>query len=158
MMLRRAALIGVLSGLILAGSVPPVTLRAQSPGPVQVLEFPELMEMFFKPGYAELTRAVTNKPAGRQAWRAIYDPARRLAELHNLFFFRREKPYMAEPGWAAAADASRKALLDISEAVRKQDYPGTRQRYEASVKACNACHEKYSPDAPTLKPYVPEVK
>jgi predicted nucleic acid-binding Zn ribbon protein len=124
----------------------------------QVLENAELMEQLFGPSYADLTRAVTNKPADRKAWRTILDPARRLAELTNLLYTRRGKDYMAKPEWAAAADASRKALLAIGDAVKQLNYDVTRKRYEAAVETCNACHKKFEKEAPVVKPYVAEIK
>ncbi|MBI4478349.1 MAG: hypothetical protein HY654_14335 [Acidobacteria bacterium] len=116
------------------------------------------MEQLFGPAYGELTRAVATKPVDRKAWRTILDPARRLAELTNLVYFRRGKQYMATPEWSAAADASRKTLLAIGDAVKQQNYELTRKRYEAAVESCNACHKKFEKEAPELKPYVPDVK
>lgn len=134
------------------------TVRTEAPGGQQVLENAELMEQLFGPSYADLTHAMVNKPADRKAWRAVLDPARRLAELTNLLYTRRGKDYMAKPDWIGAADASRKALLAIGDAVKQQNYEATRKRYEAAVETCNACHKKFEKEAPVVKPYVAEIK
>jgi hypothetical protein len=144
---------------LMVAAVPAVVPARQAPSlqPVQVLETAQLMEEMFEPLYGELTRAVAAPPANRQAWRAVLSPAAKLAELHNLLFSRRDLERAGTPEWAQQVAASQRLMIELVEAVRKQDYPVARKRYEAAVDGCNGCHKKFGSDAPLLKAHEPQI-
>ena len=126
--------------------------------PMPIMETKEVMEYFFEPAYGDLTRAIAQPPADRRAWRTVLTPALKLTELHNLLFFRTDAEYTKKPDWAPQISTNRKLLLDLTAAVRKQDYALTKTTYEAAVAGCNSCHKKFDPDAPLLKAYDPKVE
>src|SRR5205807_9594363 len=65
-----------------------VLLAEPLPQPVQVIDTGEMMDLFFKPAYAELQQAMAKAPADRKGWATVYQKAVRLAEMENLLFFR----------------------------------------------------------------------
>jgi hypothetical protein len=126
---------------------------AATPGN-QILETEALMELFFQPTYNELTSAIMKKPATKNDWRGIIDASLKLAEIHNLLYSRRGKPFMATPAWVKRVTDSQKLASDIGAIATKLDYPGARKQYEAMAKSCNSCHTEYESEADTVEPYV----
>jgi cytochrome c' len=130
----------------------------QAPGPVQIVETGELMDLFLKPAYAELQQAMTRPPADRKEWATIYQKSVRLAELENLLFFRNHED-VRKPEWLQTAARARQAATDVATAallglrtVKPENYAAVRTKYEAVADTCNACHRTFARDAVTVKP------
>ena len=97
-------------------------------------------------------------PADRKGWATIYQRAIQVAEMQNLLFFR-DRPEVTDPRWAQQAAASRQAAADLAAAalfglrnIQKADFDGVRKKYVAVSESCNACHQAFARDAPTIKP------
>jgi hypothetical protein len=129
-----------------------------APEPVQIVDTGELMDIFLKPGYAELQQAMAKPPADRKEWATIYQKAVRLAELENLLFFRNHED-VRKPEWVRTAARARQAAAEVAAAallglrtVKADNYAVVRAKYEAVADTCNACHRTFARDAVTVKP------
>jgi hypothetical protein len=136
-----------------------IVLAAEpQPGPAQVVDTGELMDIFIKPAYGELQQAMARQPADRKEWATIYQKAVRVAELSNLILFRTHED-ARKPEWAASAARTRQAAADVAAAallglrtVKPENYAAVRATYPAVADACNACHSTFARDAVTVKP------
>ena len=145
---------------------PPLLAHAQAPAarpdpapkPEPVVDNGEFMDLFLKSTYAELQQAMAAPPTDRKAWATIYQKAIRLAEMQNLLFFR-DRDEVKDPRWAVHSAAGRQAAADLANAalfalrnLAKADFDSVRQKHAALADACNACHQTFARDAPTIKP------
>ena len=124
--------------------------NATTTGPAAVIKNQELMKLLFDPYYIDLKRSLADEPSGGKAWRQAYIAAFRICEVSNLLYLRDDKQYMQGDEWRELSDVSRSAAVEVGEAIKKLDYPLARQKYEALIKSCNTCHEKFEPTEPTI--------
>lgn len=144
-----AQIVGILLAIVLA---------AEPPGPVQIVDTGELMDLFLKPAYAELQQAMAKPPADRKDWATIYQKAVRLAELENLLFFRNHED-VRKPEWMQTAASARQAAADVAagallglRTVKPENFDAVRDKYNRVAETCNACHRTFARDAVTVKP------
>jgi cytochrome c' len=135
-----------------------VMLAEPPPQPVPILDNGEMMDIFFKPAYAELQQAMAKPPVDRKEWATIYQKAVRLAEMENLLFFRNHED-TRKPEWAATAARARQAAAEVAAAallglrtVKPENYEAVRAAYPVVAETCNACHRTFARDAVTVKP------
>jgi hypothetical protein len=148
-----AQFLAILFGIVLAAQP-----RASNAQPTAILDNGELMDLFFKPAYAELQQAMAKPPADRKDWATIYQKAVRLAEIENLLFFRNHED-VRKPEWTTTAAKARQAAADVAatallglRTVKAENYETVRTKYTAVAESCNACHRTFARDAVTVKP------
>ena len=149
---RIAVFVAVLAmGTAAAAQEPP-------PQPEPILETGELMLLVIKPAYEELRQAISQPPAERQQWAALYQKAARLAEFENLILFRPHER-ADKPEWKTFAGNARKATANVASLALKAltspgdvDADGLKKAYQDVSARCNACHRAMSREAPVIKP------
>lgn len=118
-------------------------------GPKAVIKNEELMKLMFDPYYVDLRKSLAEEPASGKVWRQAYIATYRLCEVTNLLYLRDDKDYMGTPEWREEVEAASAASVALGEAVKQLDYGMARERYEALIQRCNACHERFEPTKPT---------
>ena len=143
----------------LSAALPAAAQPETSAQPVPVLENQDLMNLMVKPAYTALQQAVSQPPADRKAWAALYQQAARLAELENLLFFRTRAGDGRQKEWAnraarardASAAVAAVALLGLRSA-QAADFERVRSAFPSVADACTACHRAFAREAPVIKP------
>jgi hypothetical protein len=131
-----------------------LTARAESPTagqprPVEQ-DMHEFMEYVFEPAYKRLKPALAAPPADNSGWKIIKADGLLLAEGGNLLLLR--KPEDDKAAWDELSAAVRDAGSALYQAARAKDYPAARGHYEAMLKKCNACHDKFAAGEHQLAP------
>lgn len=145
----------VILGLAIWQRFPPVAAKgeivpdADADGPTQIIGNDELMKLLFDTNYVLLRKNLEEEPRDR-AWRQVYIGAYTLAEVTNLLYSREDEEYMLTDEWRDLVKIGRKAAIDVGEAVKLQDYDLTLKNYLVLIETCNACHEKFELEKPTL--------
>ncbi len=145
----------MLKALVVAMSLVAMMAHADSPAPTsqpQPVEkdMHEFMEYVFQPTYKRLKALMASEPADNNAWKGIRADALILAEGGNLLIIRKSKDDAAT--WDELSTAVRKAGGSMYQAAKKKDYKSARQHYEAMLKNCNACHNKFAEGEHQLSP------
>ncbi len=117
--------------------------------PIQIVTNDELMKLLFDTNYVLIRKGLKKEPEGRQ-WRLPYIGAAGIAEVTNLLFSREDEDYMKTDEWVAAVKVGRKAAIDLCDSLLEMDYEKSRKNYLVLVDTCNACHEKFELEEPTL--------
>lgn len=154
---RIATLVGVL-GLALCFYALGGTSHASgenAPGAKQVIDTADVMKLLVDPSLEDMKDAMVKEPLQRKQWRAIYIPASRLAEYNNLLFSREgedeiEEEYLRSPEWAEMAVEAREITAALRQASKDKDWRGVQAAYGAMIESCNACHEKFQTEEPTV--------
>lgn len=110
----------------------------------------ELMEYLFEPGYKRLKVSMAEAPKNNAGWKQIKGDSLTLAEAANLLALR--KPDENGDAWAALAGKVRDSGAEFYASAKKKDYAAARKHYEAMLKNCNACHDKFADGEHQLKP------
>lgn len=120
-------------------------------GPKQVIDNADVMKLLVDPSLEDLKDAMEQEPLQRKQWRAIYIPASRLAEYNNLLFSREgEEEYFQSPEWAEMATEAREITAALRQATKDKDWRGVQAAYGAMIESCNACHQKFEKEDPTV--------
>jgi hypothetical protein len=125
----------------------PATIWAENPSSkitTQVVEgdMHEFMEYVFQPTYKRLKVSMAAAPADNNAWKGIKSDALILAEGGNLLLLR--LPEEDATDWQVLSAAVRDTGGNLYRAAKKKDFPAAQQHYQAMLKKCNACHDKFA--------------
>ena len=121
----------------------------ESNDPIQIIDNDELMKLLFDTNYVLIRNGLKNEPKGKK-WRLPYIGAASIAEVTNLLFSREGEDYMQTDEWNEAARAGRAAAIDLCDALLEMDYEKSLTAYHILVESCNACHEQFELEEPTL--------
>jgi hypothetical protein len=148
----RIVFVATFLALALGLSHPALYADHHEGGAVPVVDTHELMELLFEHGIEDLKAAVAEEPTGRKGWSTIYKSANSMAEVTNLLYIRSDEDYTSSEDWKNLTTASREAGVEVAAAAAKQDFALVTTKYNAFVKSCNACHEKFVDDPPIIEP------
>ncbi len=150
-----AAVVILVLGICLgqAGLLTKVSAQAAEPvksggnGPeTAIVSTAEFMKLLVDPTYEELKDAVTNPPAKRAEWRALYVAAYKLAEINNLYFSRGDEDFMSTPEWLEECKKTQGLTVKLAESIRAQsDYAVVKENFLAVMANCNDCHRRFEP-------------
>lgn len=157
-----AALLAVTTiGLLWSDSAPVPAVQAAEPAaepadraadagvPVEP-DMHEFMEYVFQPTYKRLKAQMAAEPADNQGWKAIKADALTLAEGGNLLLIR--QPEDDRKDWTRHSIQVRDLGGQLYRAAGAKDFKTARQRYEAMLTNCNACHQQFAGGEHQLKP------
>jgi hypothetical protein len=126
-------------------------LAADPPAPQPVEKsMHEFMEYVFQPAYKRLKPLMATAPADNAGWKGIKGESLVLAEGCNLLLGR--VPEKDGAAWSELSVAVRESGSQLYQAAKKKDFPAARQHYEAMLKKCNACHDKFEMGKHQLAP------
>lgn len=142
------SLLMIMTNRSMTASAQPQPPKAQ-PSPVEK-DMHEFMEYVFQPTYKRLQQAMATEPADNDAWKCIKADSLMLAEGGNLLLHR--SPEKEAAAWNDLSAAVRESGSSLYQASKKKDYKSARQHYEAMLKNCNACHDKFADGEHQLSP------
>ncbi len=119
------------------------------PAPVEP-DMHEFMEYVFQPTYKRLKLAMAAEPADKAGWKGIKADSLILAEGGNLLLL--HKPEADAATWNELSVAVRESGGAMYQAAKKKEFAPARQHYEAMLKKCNACHDKFAGGEHQLMP------
>lgn len=110
----------------------------------------EFMEYYFQPTYKRLVVTMAKEPADKAGWRGIKADALILAKGGNLLLA--HTPETDGPAWNELSAAVRNAGAEFYKAGKARDFAAARKHYEAMLKSCNECHDKFADGEHQLTP------
>jgi hypothetical protein len=124
--------------------------------PKAVVDTHELMNLFNKPAYKELTSLLSQENATLDSdqWMKVSNEAHRVSEIANLIAIRDDASEFKQ--WNEHAQQLQQSAMVLAKAADQRNDMEVRNAFRAMVGNCNACHQSTKPDeAPMLEPFRP---
>ena len=142
-----AAVVAVITALPISAQTD-TTSPEQLPEPV--VSTHDLMELFNKPLYMQLKKAMSETPSSDQQWNTVTERGWQAAEVANLVAIR-DTDHPAET-WKSLAYNLQRRGVELAKAAKAKDVEKTKQAYASLIESCNTCHNQLaSGHAPKLK-------
>jgi hypothetical protein len=144
-------LLALMQSSLLPSSRVYADLGAVETGPEPVeKDMHEFMEYVFQPTYKRLKASIAVTPADNSVWKAIKADSLILAEAGNLLLAR--LPEADVQAWKDISVSVRSSGGELYRSAKSKDYAAARKHYEAMLKNCNICHNKFAHGEHQLTP------
>jgi len=110
----------------------------------------EFMEYLCEEPYKRMREQLAAEPTDKKVWKGIKSDGLILAEAGNLLVDR--GPADHKEAWQKQAVSMREAGRELYATAKTREFKPTREKWEALIVRCNACHKEFADGKHQLTP------